>query len=122
KHNFPADGEYRITITDLELGPYSNSLVNERTVVIMLDGRFFFRKSLGGGAGLSLPDRKAGTGRDQIMERFSKIPVQVKAGTHDVVVALVDRSHVETSENLKNLGGYAGLTGNNAAKDWLVHI
>jgi hypothetical protein len=122
KHNFPADGEYRITFKDLNLGPYSNSLVRENTVVILIDGRIVFRKPIGGAADLSLADRTAGTGRAQILERFSKIPVQVKAGVHDVVVAFVDRSHVETSENLKNLGGYAGTTGSNAATDWLAHI
>ena len=115
KHNFPADGEYRITINDLAVGPYSNSLESESTVVIMIDGKIVFRKSIGGPADLALADRKAGTGRAQIMERFSKIPVQVKAGVHDVVVAFIDRSHVETSENLEKLQGYGGLTGGAAA-------
>jgi cytochrome c5 len=122
KHNFPADGEYRFTLRDLNLGPYSNSLVRENTVVIMLDGRIVFRKTLGGATDLSLADRTAGTGREQILERFSKIPVQVKAGVRDVVVAFVDRPRVETSENLKNLGLYAGTTGSNAATDWLPHL
>ena len=88
------------------MGPYSNALVSENTVVIMIDGRIVFRKSIGGAADLSLADRTAGTGRAQIMERFSKIPVQVKAGVRDVVVAFVDRSHVETSENLERLQAY----------------
>src|SRR6185295_8734652 len=122
KHNFPVDGEYRITLHDLNLGPYSNSLVRENTVVILIDGRVVFRQPIGGPADLSLADRKAGTGRAQILERFSKIPVQVKAGVRDVVVTFIDRSHVETSENLKNLGGYAGLTGSNAAPDWMAHL
>src|SRR6185503_3134396 len=106
KHNFPVDGEYRITLHDLNLGPYSNSLVRENTVVILIDGRVVFRQPIGGPADLSLADRKAGTGRAQILERFSKIPVQVKAGVHDVVVAFVDRSHVETSENFAKLQPY----------------
>jgi hypothetical protein len=122
KHNFPVDGEYRITINDLEVGPYSNSLERENTVVIMIDGRIVFRKSIGGAADLSLADRKAGTGRAQIMERFSKIPVSVKAGVRDVVIAFVDRSHVETSENLEKLQGYGGLTGGAAATDRLAHL
>src|SRR5262245_58860722 len=122
KHTFPTDGEYRITINDLEVGPYSNSLESENTVVIMIDGRLVFRNSIGGPADLSLADRKAGTGRAQIMERFSKIPVPVKAGVHDVVVAFVDRSHVETSENLEKLQAYGGLTGGNAATDRLAHL
>jgi len=37
-------------------------------------------------------------------------------------VAFVDRSHVETSENLERLQGYGGLTGSNAAPDWLAHL
>jgi hypothetical protein len=91
-------------------------------VVIMIDGRIVFRKSIGGAADLSLADREAGTGRAQIMERFSKIPVPVKAGVRDVVVAFVDRSHVETSENLEKLQGYGGLTGGNAATDRMAHL
>ena len=122
KHNFPTDGEYRITINDLEVGPYSNSLESENTVVIMIDGRIVFRKSIGGAADLSLADRKAGTGRAQIMERFSKIPVPVKAGVRDVVVAFVDRSRVETGENLEKPQGYGGLTGGAAATDRMAHL
>jgi hypothetical protein len=46
----------------------------------------------------------------------------VKAGVHDVVVAFVDRSHVETSENLERLQGYGGLTGNAAPPDRKAHL
>ena len=104
------------------MGPYSNALERENTVVILIDGRIVFRKSIGGAADLSLADRKAGTGRAQVMERFSKIPVQVKAGVHDVVVAFVDRPHVETSENLERLQPYGGLTGGAAPTDRLAHL
>src|SRR5262245_32182423 len=122
KHNFPADGEYRITINNLAVGPYSNALERENTVVIMIDGRIVFRKSLGGTADLSLADRTAGTGRAQIMERFSKVPVSTKAGVRDVVVAFVDRPHVETSENLEKLQPYSGLTGGAAPTDRRPHL
>jgi hypothetical protein len=122
KHAFPADGEYQITISNLAVGPYSNALVREHTVVITVDGRIVFRKPIGGAADLSLADRTAGTGRAQIMERFSKIPVMAKAGVHDVVVAFVDRSHVETSENLERLQPYAGTTGGLAPPDWRPHL
>ena len=122
KHNFPADGEYRITLNNLEVGPYSNALERESTVVIMIDGRIVFRKTIGGAADLSLADRTAGTGRTQIMDRFSKIPVQVKAGVRDVVIAFVDRSHVETSENLEKLQSYGGLTGASTPPDRKAHL
>jgi hypothetical protein len=122
KHDFPADGEYRITINNLAVGPYSNALENESTVVIMIDGGIVFRKPIGGPADLSLADRMAGTGRARIMDRFSKIPVLVKAGVRDVVVAFVDRSHVETSELFEKLQGYGGLTGSQAPTDRRAHL
>ena len=122
KHNFPADGEYRITVTNLGVVPYSNALENENTVVITIDGKVVFRKTIGGMADLSLADRLAGTGRSQIMDRFSKIPVQVKAGVRDVVVAFLDRSRVETGELLEKLQPYAGTTGGAANPDRMADL
>src|SRR6185295_11175045 len=84
KHNFPADGEYRITINDLAVGIYASTLENTSTLVIMIDGKIVFRNSIGGPEDWAL-HAKGPKGRAQIMERFSKIPVQVKAGVRDVV-------------------------------------
>ena len=122
KHNFPADGEYRITLNNIQVGPYSNALERENTIVILIDGRIVFRKNVGGPEDLSLVDRTAGTGRSQVMDRFAKIPVTVTAGVHDVVVAFVDRSHVETSELLEKPLGYSGTTGGTAPTDRKAHL
>lgn len=107
KYNFPADGEYRINIDDLSLGLYTSTVENESTLVILIDGKRLFRKSIGGPADLALADRKEADGRAAIMERFSKIPVQVKAGVHDVAVTFIDRAHVETDENVA--AGFNGI-------------
>ena len=107
KHNFPADGEYRINVLDLGLGLYTNTLENESTLVIMLDDRIVFRKPIGGSADQATVDRKGAPGRAAIMERFSKIPVQVQAGVHDLVVGFVDRAEVESDENVA--GGFDGV-------------
>jgi hypothetical protein len=102
KHNFPADGDYRINILNLGLGLYTRTLENESTVVIMIDGKIVFRKPIGGPEDQALVDHKGPEGRDEIMSRFTKIPARVEAGVHDVVVAFIDRSHVESSENVSN--------------------
>jgi mono/diheme cytochrome c family protein len=107
KHNFPADGEYRINIDDLSVGLYTSTVENESTLVIMIDGKIVFRKSIGGPADLALADRKEAEGRAAIMERFSKIPVQMSAGVHDVAVAFIDHAHVESDENVA--GGFNGI-------------
>jgi hypothetical protein len=99
KHNFPADGEYRITINDLGVGIYASTLENQSTLVIMIDGKIVFRQTIGGPEDWPLHS-KGPKGRAQIMERFSKIPVQAEAGVHDVVVAFIDRSHVESPHNI----------------------
>ena len=110
KHNFPADGEYRINIVDLSVGLYTSTMENESTLVIMIDGRIVFRKPVGGPADQALADRKAADGRAQIMDRFTKIPVQVQAGVRDVVVAFIERSSVESDENV-GTGGTVGVFG-----------
>jgi mono/diheme cytochrome c family protein len=107
KHNFPADGEYRINIDDLSVGLYTSTMENESTLVIMIDGKIVFRKPIGGPADQALADRKAADGRAAIMERFSKIPVQMSAGVHDIVVTFIDRAHVESDENVA--GGFNGI-------------
>jgi Protein of unknown function (DUF1592)/Protein of unknown function (DUF1588)/Protein of unknown function (DUF1595)/Protein of unknown function (DUF1587)/Protein of unknown function (DUF1585)/Planctomycete cytochrome C len=99
KHNFPTDGEYRITINDLGVGIYASTLENQSTLVIMVDDKVVFRQTIGGPEDWGLHS-KGPKGRAQIMERFSKIPVQVEAGVHDVVVAFIDRSHVESPHNI----------------------
>jgi hypothetical protein len=115
QHDFPVDGDYQINIKDLAVGPYSNALETQSTLVLMIDGRMVFRKPIGGRTDLALVDRQAGTGRSQIMDRFSKIPVHVAAGRHEVDVAFIDRSHVASDENFQVLEPYNGLTGGAAA-------
>jgi mono/diheme cytochrome c family protein len=107
KHNFAADGEYRISLLDLGLGLYTSTMENESTLVIMIDGRIVFRKAIGGPADQALADRKAAEARAAIMDRFSKIPVTVQAGMRDIVVAFIDRADVESDENVA--GGFGGI-------------
>jgi mono/diheme cytochrome c family protein len=107
KHNFPANGEYRINILDLNVGLYTGPTENESTLVGMIDGKIVFRKTIGGPADQALADRKGADGRAMIMERFQKIPVQVQGGVRDVVIAFIDRAHVESDENVA--GGFGGV-------------
>ena len=73
----------------------------------MIDGKIVFRKPIGGLEDQALVDQKGAEGRDEIMSRFAKIPVQVEAGVRDMVVAFIDRSHVESDENVG--AGFSGI-------------
>jgi len=122
KHNFTADGEYRINIDDLSVGLYTGSMENESTLVGMIDGKIVFRKPIGGPADQALADRKGADGRALIMERFQKIPIQVQAGVRDVVIAFIDRSHVESDENVASQPVFNGLTGSTAVAGRLPRL
>ena len=108
KHNFPADGEYRINFPDLSVGLYTGSVENASTLVMTIDGKVVIKKPIGGPEDLALADRKGADGRAQIMSRFQKIPVPVQAGVHDVVIAFIERSRFESGENVAGGQGAFG--------------
>ncbi|HEY7185778.1 MAG TPA: DUF1592 domain-containing protein [Vicinamibacterales bacterium] len=98
RHNFHADGEYRFTIPDLGIDLYSFVVETPHTLLMLIDGREVFRRSLGGTEDLRTVDRKGAPGRAEIMKRFAGIPVQVKAGVHDVAITFIERALVESDE------------------------
>jgi hypothetical protein len=98
RHNFPADGEYRFTILDLDVGLYTRTVETRHTLIMLVDGREVLRRALGGPEDLSIVDKGGAPGRAKIMERFSNIPVQVRAGFHDVAVTFIERAEIETDE------------------------
>ncbi len=100
RHNAPADGEYRINILNLSLGSFTSVVDEACTLVIMIDGKIAFRQQIGGPADRVTMDREGAAGRAKIMDRFTKIPVEMRAGVHDVVVGFIDRARVESDENI----------------------
>ena len=99
EYTFPADGEYRVTITDFDFGNYPRGVENETTVVVLVDRKEVFRQKVGGDADREFVDRGGGAPAGaKLMERFANIPVQVTAGVHEVVVTFIERSQVETDD------------------------
>ena len=105
RHNFPADGEYRFTIPDLGVDLYTRVVETPHTLVILVDDREVFRESLGGPDDMRTVDRGGAPGRAKVMERFANIPVQVKAGAHDVAVTFIERARIESDEFVGFLPG-----------------
>jgi uncharacterized protein DUF1592/uncharacterized protein DUF1588/uncharacterized protein DUF1585/uncharacterized protein DUF1587/uncharacterized protein DUF1595/cbb3-type cytochrome c oxidase subunit III len=99
EYTFPADGEYRVTISDLDFGLYPRGTENETTVVGLIDRKEVFRQKVGGDADRAFVDRGGGAPAGaKLMERFANIPVQVTAGVHEVVVTFIERSRVATDD------------------------
>jgi hypothetical protein len=110
EHNFPTDGEYRITLTDLDVGLYPRSLETQHTLVILLDRAEVFRAKLGGVDDLALVNRGGAPARAQLMQRFANIPVQVTAGVHEIVVTFIERARASTDEPIHGFTPYGGFS------------
>src|SRR5262245_19131910 len=107
---FPADGEYRVTITDLDFGLYPRVIENETTVVALIDRSEVFRQKIGGEADREFVDRGGGAPAGaKLMQRFANIPVQVTAGVHEVVVTFVERSRAATDDLVAGGSQYFGF-------------
>src|SRR4029077_5583385 len=110
EYTFPADGEYRFTITDLDFGLYPRGVENETAVVVLIDRKEVFRQKVGGDADREFVDRGGGApAGEKFMELFANIPVQVTAGVHEVVVTFIERSRVATDDLIGNGSQYPGF-------------
>src|SRR5712672_1821955 len=110
EYTFPADGEYRFTITDLDFGLYPRGVENETTVVGLIDRKEVFREKVGGDADRAFVDRGGGAPAGaKLMQRFANIPVQVTAGVHEVVVTFIERSRVATDDTIVGGALYFGF-------------
>ncbi len=110
EYTFPADGEYRVTISDLDFGLYPRGVENETTVVVLVDRKEVFRQKVGGDADREFVDRGGGAPAGaKLMERFANIPVQVTAGAHEVIVTFVERSRVATDDLVAGGTQYSGF-------------
>jgi Protein of unknown function (DUF1592)/Protein of unknown function (DUF1588)/Protein of unknown function (DUF1585)/Protein of unknown function (DUF1587)/Protein of unknown function (DUF1595) len=109
-HDFLADGEYHVNITDLDVGLYPRSLESVQTLVMLLDRNEVFRAKLGGEEDLALVDRDGAPGRAEIMRRFADIPVQVTAGVHELAITFVERSRASTEEPIFGFTPYGGFS------------
>ena len=54
QHYFPADGEYAVSIADMAGALWVHDMEVENTVIGMLDGKEFFRTTIGGEANKGL--------------------------------------------------------------------
>lgn len=109
EHEFPVDGEYTITIPGMAGAGYTLGMEYEHDVVVTLDGKPIFRRSIGGGEDLKMLDQIQAPAVAEINARFADIPVTVTSGKHKIGVAFVARSFAESDEFLHELGVNRGM-------------
>jgi hypothetical protein len=112
-HSVPADGEYRFSFFDLDIGLYNRQMQNRTTLVLLIDGKPVFKGDLGGEHDLWLANVKGTDGWQQILDRFQKIPVKLLAGEHEIMAGYIQRSRVESDDNV-GVGGGPGFNAGGA--------
>src|SRR5690606_115584 len=97
-YTFPADGEYRLTLNNIGVGLYPRAMETRHTLIVLADREEAYRADVGGPEDLALADRGGAPGHAEIMSRFTDIPLNVTAGSHEVIVTFIQRSRAASDE------------------------
>ena len=103
EHDFPADGEYELTIGDMALAREVPRMEFENTVVVLLDGEEFYRTNIGGEADHKAIDQTLDPAVEAINNRLRKIKLHATAGQHQLAVTFVHRSFAESDERIRTV-------------------
>jgi hypothetical protein len=103
EHNFPADGEYELTIGDMALAREVPRMEFENTVIALLDGKEFYRTSIGGDADHKAIDQKLDPAVEEINGRLRKIRFHATQGQHKIGITFVARTFAESDERIRTI-------------------
>ena len=103
EHNFPADGEYELTIGDMALAREVPRMEFENTVIALLDGKEFYRTNIGGEADHKAIDQRLDPAVEEINGRLRKIRFKATAGQHKLAVTFLHRSFAESDERTRTI-------------------
>jgi hypothetical protein len=101
EHNFPADGEYELTIGDMALAREVPRMEFENTVIVLLDGKEFYRTNIGGEVDHKAIDQRLDPAVEEINGRLRKIRFKTTAGQHTIAITFVKRSDTESDERTR---------------------
>ncbi len=103
EHNFPADGEYELTIGDMALAREVPRMEFENTVIALLDGKEFYRTTIGGDADHKAIDQRLDPAVEEINGRLRKIRFRATQGQHKLAITFQHRSFAESDERVRTI-------------------
>lgn len=103
EHNFPADGDYELTIGDMALAREVPRMEFENTVIALLDGKEFYRTVIGGEADHRAIDQRLDPAVDEVNARLRKIRFTATAGQHTLAITFQHRSFAESDERVRTI-------------------
>src|SRR6185295_5812048 len=121
EHDFPADGEYELTIGDMALAREVPRMEFENTVLVLLDGEEFYRTNIGGERDHKAIDQTLDPAVEEINGRLQKIHFQATAGQHELTVTFIQRSFAESDERIRTTALEGGQERIQAAHALQIH-
>jgi hypothetical protein len=101
EHNFPAEGEYELTIGDMAMAREVPRMEFENTVIALLDGKEFYRTNIGGEVDYKAIDQTLDPAVEAINGRLRKLRFHAPAGQHKLAITFVQRSFAESDERIR---------------------
>jgi hypothetical protein len=104
EHMFLADGEYLLSIGDMALARTVPNMEFENTLIALLDGKEFYRTTLGGEEDHKGIDQRLDDSVAKINGRLKDIRFTATAGQHKVAVTFLRRSYAEHDDRSASPG------------------
>ncbi|HTY51243.1 MAG TPA: DUF1592 domain-containing protein [Steroidobacteraceae bacterium] len=101
EYNFPADGDYALTIGDMALGRDVPLMEFDNTVVALLDGKEFYRTHIGGEEDQKAIDQQQQSAVLAINGRLRNIRFHATEGQHRVAIAFIHRDYAESDDRTR---------------------
>jgi len=112
EHDFPADGDYEISIDGLVGAGYVWGVMDENTLIITIDDQKVFERKLGGDKDLAAVDVQQAVGVGEINGRFQHIRRHISAGPHRIGITYLEKTAAESNEILHLFVPVAGMSNN----------
>jgi hypothetical protein len=101
KVDLPADGEYRINISDMATHIWGNGMEYENPLVVTLDNKIIYEALIGGEEDMKLYDQVQNGALDRVNARLKNIKFQATAGPHKIGVTFRRQSFAESDDQLQ---------------------
>jgi mono/diheme cytochrome c family protein len=121
QHDFPADGDYELTIGDMALAREVPRMEFENTVIALLDGKEIYRTNIGGDVDHKAIDQRLDPAVEEINGRLRKIRFRTTAGQHRLAVTFLRRSFAESDERIRAVALEGGQERIQAAHALQIH-
>jgi mono/diheme cytochrome c family protein len=108
-HDFPADGQYEVTVSGLVGGGYVWGVMDPFTLIITVDDERVFQAQVGRDEDLRAIDVEQAVGLGAIDGRFRNVKIRVPAGRHRIGISYKQKTAAEHNEVLHGFVPVVGM-------------